>query len=234
MKHSSFQKLKPILIPLVANGILVLVLLFVGSFVFNTSGELRESMNEQKSENEMLSSRLRTLQDTTEVVDTATQNVAIALPPSNSSTLIISQIRRLAEENELVINDLSLFVQESDSSMEELNRVSIELRTTGDYDSIASFINGIERVSPIINLDSSEIVEDNNSITAEIRFISYYAPYPETLPSIREPITGLSAAQEETLNEVQSLEIPLFNDNLTPQSPREESSNPFESTVEGV
>ncbi|OGM28861.1 hypothetical protein A2801_02780 [Candidatus Woesebacteria bacterium RIFCSPHIGHO2_01_FULL_41_10] len=227
-KKISF-KYKQLILPAVVNGILVLMIIGVASFAINKTSELNHNVSATSKENDVLSARLSTLESSSQTVDEAKSSVTVALPANNSATLVISQLRRLANENEVTLDDLSLFINDKPGDVVDIKEITIDLRLSGEYSSIANFVSSLADVAPIIHLVSSDLRVEDGIVKASLSLLSYFADLPESLPSIKEPITELSAAQQETLEQVKALQQPLVEESLEPGSPGEGRPNPFES-----
>ena len=122
-KKISF-KYKQLILPAVVNGILVLMIIGVASFAINKTSELNHNVSATSKENDVLSARLSTLESSSQTVDEAKSSVTVALPANNSATLVISQLRRLANENEVTLDDLSLFINDKPGDVVDIKEIT--------------------------------------------------------------------------------------------------------------
>jgi Tfp pilus assembly protein PilO len=197
--------------------IVVIISLGIGiSTVFKQFSSLTSKISVEKSQLNLLQARVDTLRNYGNIASARAADVLVALPPSSSSLLIMSQLRREAVVNELTLDNVS--VNNLPNTESELSLVSIEFELGGSYDRIIQFIQNVSKTTPIIGLDKLEIEESQGSYLARVNLNSYWAPFPELLP-VSKPLEGLTPAEQATISEISGFTSPSIQSpsGLTPQ-----------------
>ncbi len=226
------KQYKKIILPL-----FVFLLVFGGSIVGMTFLVKRilltkKTYEKTLSERMVLQERANTLQEANvKFDDTTTRNLALALPPKDTALYIAAQIRNQANlkevETEGILIDASMSIDEKKSAASQVN-VNFSLR--GSYENVASFLDSLILSLPVINFDSLDLSQNNNEVEGNIRLIAYSAPYPENLPAITNPLTGVTPSEQQIVDNINNFQKPNIsqaNDVVPLENP--ERQNPFSS-----
>lgn len=209
-------------------GFLGLTLVF-SNFLIGRINSVRTEAEQIHIKSKSLESRIATLQAAASSVRELVDTAAIAIPEKNPSILITRQLREKAKESGVTLDDYTITsggVLET-STMENYE---VSFKATGEnYTVVSGFVIRLGSLLPLINLSSVSVRQSStgSNIEANIRLVAYSAPYPEALPSLDTPLSGLSPMEQESLNTLELFDIPTFSA-TPPQSteivPRQ---NPF-------
>lgn len=226
------QKQKPLIIPSViltflAVAFLIFLIFFIGKIV-----DSRSQLMSLRSEHKLLEDRFATLENTKPDLSSSEANqVALALPPSNSSLLVISQIRRLALDNNVAVDNLGLSVNPPDAL--NMQSASITFTVQGQYPDIKIFQDKLTLSLPLVNLSDLKIDANTDSAEAKVKLTTYWSAYPKALPSLTQPIATLTSSEQELLSKISSYEKPQIDDvdSLTP-SQKSDRQDPFSLQID--
>lgn len=192
-----------ILVPL----LLLLALIILSVFALNIglsrlslqSGQLSEA---SKDENILTTKEglLREVQ--TSVLSQADLTVS-AVPPKNPVLAVISQLKNLSLAAGITLSNLKA----GSGSKEQggLSTVEISFDAEGTFGAVLSFIRTISSFSPLTTVEKVSLTQTAGAARATISLRSFWAPFPEKIPSITEPISDLSNEEKKTLSKIQSL-----------------------------
>ena len=230
MKDSStrglYFNLKILLGPLVV----ILLIATFGLYSVNTGyGRVKKQIEEYKSvkmEETHLKEKLASIKAIkSDILDQADFTV-VALPQKNPATFLISQLKLYAEENSITIKEISLSGSQQN---DVLNSMILTADIEGsDIISQLSFMESILKFAPISLIVGSQSTLSQNEANykQELEISFYWSPLPTTLPSISEPIKGLTGEQNEVLRQISLLKQPSLV-NLNPQVQTTERETPF-------
>lgn len=193
-------------LPLVA---VILLFVFAGKFAFSQIQKINSQIKETKKTQSVLSQKLSTLRSVSQLTVSGTNAAITALPKSNPSLQVVSQIRNLASSNLLLIQDVRSSA--SDKSSSQIPHVTTSFNLVGSKEAISAFIKGIDSIAPISFVDKVSLTQDGGAFAANISIKTYYAPLPSTIPTITQPVTDLTASEKELLNQISGLTQPTLN-----------------------
>lgn len=217
------KQLRPLLVP--ATSLLLILFLFV-SGVTQALGLIEGKRNElslaQKDEN-TLEQKQQVLTELGSEATTFANVTSDALPEKNASLIMISQIKGLTAQRLLAISDLKIGRAVEDGA---LTKAQLQFDIDGDPGQVIAFIRELASVAPISRLDSVSINQSGDIIRASVALSVYSASFPEQLPAIKEPLSGLTDKEREVLGILTDLTPPPFS-SITPEPPGAKA-NPFE------
>jgi len=147
-----------------------------------------------------------------------------ALPAKNSALVTISQVKKLANEEFLVMDSLKAGAEIKKSSYSQVN-ISFDIE--GEILVVLNFLKKLQNIAPLTNLDKVKISQSITSLAkASVTIKTYWAAYPVKLPPITEPLKDFTAEEKETIVKILSLNPPEFVE-LIPQE-NSGRQNPFE------
>jgi len=226
------QKQKPLIVPSLILVFLTIALLVTLVFFIRKIVNSRSQLASLRSELELLEDRYTTLENTKPDLSSSEANqVALALPSSNSSLLVISQIRRLASDNNIIVDNLGLSVNPPDPlAMQSAN---ISFSATGPYSDLKNFLEKLASSLPLVNLSSLKLNSKTDLADAKISLATFWSSYPETLPSLTQPIANLTSSERELLSKISAYEKPQIEDvdSLTP-SEKSDRQDPFSLNID--
>lgn len=226
---------KAVLFPLITVIVLIALTIGVANFLISRINTTRAETAQVQQKNDVLSERLSTLQAVEGEILEGVNVASIALPSQNPSVLITNVVKNLAVENNVFISKFAVTALGTttssvpDASVDVVESYDVSFEASAEsYDSLSTFINELSTTRPILNL-SSIITESANTsgVTTQIKLTTYSAPFPQELPALDEPLSGLSVEEQETLVLIESYTAPqIAGGDVAPSEvpPRE---NPF-------
>lgn len=147
----------------------------------------------------------------------------VSLPNRNPSLIMLSQLRNLANQKEVVIVNKSS--QTATSGLTELFSMQIKLNIEGQFTNLLSFANDIGKIAPLSTLEEVDIAKSAAGINSSISMSVYWGDFPTKIPAITEPIKTLTSTENDLLDQLANLTRP----DLTDLQASEPSSrdNPF-------
>jgi Tfp pilus assembly protein PilO len=189
----------------------VTTIVFLVVLTFINANFVIGKINAVSSETSTIEARLETLQSRIAVLEAAVGSVelvniaALAIPEKNPSVLLTGQLKSLALEHSVSIENLSI-TSTSISDDEPMLTYEVNFSAIGgDYESLSNFIDGLSTILPLVNLGSANIRSVTASgVESEIRLTAYSAVYPESLPTSDQPLSGLSPQEQEILTSLET------------------------------
>lgn len=219
----SIKELKPLLIP-VGSILVVLVLFYFGiTQSLDRIKDKRRELAAARRDETTLEQKQEVLSDLSGEITNFVNVSSAAVPEKNTSLIMISQIKSLAAQRLLFLSDISIGGSAGDGA---LSKSSISFDVEGDFTQVTSFIRDIANSAPLSRIDSVEIRQGGDVVSATISLSAYGAAFPEKLPPINEPLSDLTDKEREVLGILTELQAPPFSE-VTPQESIQKE-NPFE------
>ncbi len=208
-----------------ASPLLIAIILFIGVGKFGISqiSNIRSQIKSEQAENNTLSEKVSLLQSVTATAADSSTAAAVALPDSNSSLLVLSQLKNLAIMNSLLLTNIKS--ASGAQGVSGLSGISASFELNGTRSQIATYLQEVAKLAPIMIVTGIKLSEGGGTTQAGITLVSYWADLPKTLPATTEPIAGLNEAERNLLVEVAALNQPTFA--VIPPSQAGGKPNPF-------
>lgn len=195
-------------------GIILILFVFVGKFGFSQISGVRSRLKEIKKTHSTLTQKLNILSSISGVSSEWANTTAYALPETNPSLQVLSQIRILSSNNNLVLSDIK--VSTSGSGSKGLFSVNSTFGVMGTKDSILEFARNLDNIAPITFISKMQISESDGVAQAEINTQTFYAPMPKNIPGVSQAVTDLSESEKEMITQISSLNSPVVGDSFLP------------------
>jgi Tfp pilus assembly protein PilO len=216
---------KKILLPLSILIITIVIAVGGASFVYGQITSLNQKAAELKAKNITLREKVATLEKVKEVVVDQASTSRFALPSGNVSALALAQIKKIAEEEGVLISEITA----SGGVVEgkETNEVRFEVKTEGDFEQTKNFFVRLGKTLPMINIEefsaqssSEEVVETDATLVA------YWSPLPENVQGVTGTLSELTGDEINLITKIAGFEKPVLEE-LSPQeeSPRDDPFN---------
>lgn len=192
--------------------LVVVIILFtiVGQFGFGKIRDIRNQIETAKSDQKILTQKLDILRKIEDTGEQSSNLVVVALPDSNPSLLVVSQIKLLAGKNGLTIGGLKASSPAAGTT--GLSSVNISFTLTGSRPQIESFIKGVSSFAPITIVDRIKINESGPGISmGGITLKSFWAAFPTKVPAVSQALADFTPAEQQTLQDLRSLTLPIFS-----------------------
>lgn len=191
----------------------LIVVLVLGVFVVkSTLAKIDDQsvlIKKFQKENNTLSQKVKILSAVS--VDTSTQvnAVTIALPDSNSSLAVVSQLKDIALTSGLKLGNLKAGSEVKDTS--GLSRADISFEVEGPKPQIVDYLNTLPTIAPITIVDKVELIEVDQISRATVTVKAFWTAFPKTLPALNDTLSDLTEKETEILTEVSELKQPQFS-----------------------
>lgn len=216
--------IKVIIVP--AGSLFALILLSFFAFKIGLS-QIRKQQAElaQSRKNEkILTAKMDLLSTIESSIGFQTNTVVAALPNNNSAILALSQIREIANNQNLFMSNIKIGAGSSLASA-KVSTINISFDVEGDMFSLFSLISAIKQLAPITHLTKAVLNFSGLRSEASISVKTYWADFPTKIPAVLDPSTPLNETETSTLDAVSGLSVPPLV-NLAPSEPFERIS-PF-------
>lgn len=221
------MRYKPFIIAILINLVVGGGLIFSIFYSFTRVKSLHEQINTETAQNQVLQERYQELKNAEANISSENiELVANLLPDKNPGFLASNQVRQLASQYDLTFENYS--VNTFGATKNGLYELNINLEAVGNYYNLVNFVDELKLKAPILILLSVEIEAQPTSSRAEVVLTSYWAGYPQVLPSINEPIKNLDEQELKILAQIGNYQLPSFTyDNILPVTQTQERANPF-------
>lgn len=146
----------------------------------------------------------------------------IALPNENPSLVTLVQIKNLAADFLLPLDELKI----SGAGLGEgASNIGFSFKVLGDLEQIILFLKGTIALSPITTIDKVELSGMDNITSADVKLKTFWLAYPEKLPNVTDPVKKITDNETAVIEDMAKLIPPAFS-NLSPSGPFERST-PF-------
>lgn len=192
---------------------------------------VRSDLQTERKERMVLQERVDELRAfEPKIANISEQKIILALPPSDPLLVAVSQIRKLAQEQNLFLSDLS--VQDQDTNLgsnEDLKSIYVNFAIQGTQEPMLEFFEKLLYSVPLMDFVTLSVERVNDSLEAQVSARAFWAPYPTSLPLITDPIQPLTESEIETidkLNNFTDLDFEISSQ-LVAQEPVEKQISPF-------
>src|SRR5258708_7664018 len=231
MKTFLENDLKLLSIPL---GILLVIfaLGFIsGKIILDNISRLNGELSNNTTSENMLQTKLSSLQKINDVVSSESQAAIIALPGTNSVISTLSEIQTQAVLFGLTINNIRSSDLQLAGQTNTAVETDIDFNADGSFTNIASFIKAIKNSAPINRFDtlriSTQSLSGVNLYRLNATLATYWAPLPTTIPAITEPLVQLSGDDQKFLNQISVLVPAAFTAASSSASVNSPRADPF-------
>ena len=209
---SSFSNIPPnvrvIMIPLASLIILVILSTFVFKDLYSRISLERLKLERVRKDGTVLQQKQVFLQEVKEQVLSLSDSTLLALPDTNSALLEISQLKNIAEENAVALENLG--VGGGDAAKGDISNVIITFDVLGKFDDVLNFLVEIQNTAPLARLENVKMAQAGDSTLVRAGLKVFWAELPTTIPAINEPVVQLASDEQEILNVLLQLAPPPF------------------------
>lgn len=200
--------LRAVGLPLVFLGVLVFLIVFVVNTGFKQVSDVREKLTEAKRQEATLISKLETLQQGAESYQAFSDLSAVAIPEKSPAAIVSSQVKSLAASAGVVIAKVS--TQTGGSSESSLKELGVDISAQGELSSMLSYFDSLRSFLPLTEINDVSFSVGESSVSTEARITSFFAPFPESLPSLTSAISDLTEEEKEILGRFSGFARPSF------------------------
>jgi len=201
--------LRVLVVPVAAVAILIVLSFFVMREAINRINLTRLRLERTRKDAEVLQLKQLFLQEVTDQAQVQSEAATLALPERNSALLAMAQLRNLAEKNIVSLENVTAGGEEK--SKGDVATVVISFDAIGRQERVLEFLSSIQGSAPLARLENVKMTQqtqDSTIVTASLK--AYWAPFPEQIPALTEPIQQLTVEEQEILAQLLTLTPPPF------------------------
>lgn len=189
-------------------AVVLILFLTVGNFGIAKVREIGTQVDRATIDKNVLTQKLDVLQTVNQTLGDAPNLATAALPSSNAVLLSVSQLKNLAFVNTLVLSNIKAGSESKDAT--GLSKADISFEVSGTRPQIIAFLKATQGVAPIILVDAVKLNESGGVARGTITAKTFWAPLPQTLPSVISAVSDLSSDEKKILISITSLTQPTF------------------------
>lgn len=233
MRRSSFlrdyEQYRPVLGPALVLLVVLVLSLTLGRFLVGRLFETRQRITEVSGKNEILETKLSTLQGLSAGTLSQELEVAVRAIPSSDSTLFaLATIRQLANERNLTINNLRVLATDPEGKKRpgQIRKVELRFDLQGGLAPTISFLDELRGSSPLAKVIKVRSTVSGASALTNLSVLSSWSPLPEDIGKVFSAVQTLSGEEQRLLSEMTGLRPPQGVEPVTPSAPQGRE-NPF-------
>jgi hypothetical protein len=209
-KNKAFisQKMKVMLLPSILFLVMVVLSVIVFKVGFTKISAQRTELKKANKNETILAQKQQVLQTLENNILAYADTALVAMPDKNPSLMALSQLKTLAEKNEITLSEINIGGKTSDKS--GILKTTISFDAEGLLFQVLNYISSIKSFAPLSVVDSVEIVQIGGIARASVSLAVFWVPLPTKLPAISEPVRELSADETNIITQLSNLEQPLF------------------------
>ena len=158
------------------------------------------------------------------------------LPVEKDVTLVLSSLKAVALETDLTLFSIGVNPGEISSPSAQktkkttkpktvLPSYTFSLQAEGKTEAVKAFIQKIEKISPLLELESLSLSLEDDSVEASIEINAFYLDLPEVIGPYDKPLPLLTKDEEGILQKITGFN-PVLTEGLLPFVPSGKE-NPF-------
>lgn len=217
MNKSLENNLRVIVVPLGTLLAAIVIFVLAGNFIFGKITTLLADNDAAQRSKAVLRDKLSSLQSTQGQVSDYAQSLSTALPGDNTALVITSQLKSIAAENSLTLENFAVGPEVKDQS---ISHVDVTFDASGPSQNIFNFIDETQTLAPINKVERLKLSgAGGGSSTGRGNIVvsSYWASFPTQIPAVSDPLQKITPDEQTMLQALSSLKQPQFLD-LTPAS----------------
>lgn len=202
------KKIKVVISAVTPLFALVILSVFAFKIGLGKISEVRAKVAAARSDLNVLQSKLNILKEAQSSVAASSNLATIALPSENPALSVISQIKSLASQNGLLVENVKSGSETKETS--GLFRVDVTFDVNGPRTQIFLFLSAISNIAPISAVEKVKLIEGGGNSRATVVVKSFWADLPKALPGITQEIQDLTPDEINVLTNVSKLIQPTF------------------------
>ncbi len=209
---------KALLVPVGLFFLAAILLIVVYQIGISRINSQKAKLQKAERNENILNQKQQVLQSIESEVLAYADAVSVAMPDKNSSLTVISQLKSIAEENGVSLNNVEVTNPSKDKN--GLSKTILSLEVEGVLVQVLSFLSEMGNFAPLSTIDKADLTQAGGVIRATVDLAVYWAPLPTKLPAISEAVNELSADESALIIEFSNLKQPTFTEVL-PDLPSE-------------
>ena len=198
-------------------AVVIILFILVINFGLPKIIDVRSQISSAQTLNTTLTQKLSILLSFAQNPAINNVNAAVtALPKTNPSVVVISQLKNTTSCCGVIVSNIKSSASATGGTA--LQIINTNFQVVGTRDSVINYLKNVELIAPISVISSVKINENGGLTSANVSLLSYWAPYPATIPSVTQPITDLTSSEKLILSQISSLTQPTVVQGLPAES----------------
>jgi hypothetical protein len=200
-------------------AVVIILFILVINFGVPRVTDVRSKISSAQTLDATLTQKLSILQSFAQNPAANSVNAAVtALPTTNPSAVVISQLKNTTSCCGVILSNVKSGGSSTGSTGTAVQITNTNFLVVGPRDSVTNYLKNVELIAPISVINSVKINENGGLTSATVSLLSYWAPYPKTIPSVTQPITDLTSSEKLILSQIGSLTQPAVVQGLPTES----------------
>lgn len=215
-KQLSLEKYRAFLFPAVVVVLIALSTIMILKPKIDDLSQLRRGLSRQKKELTQLSQKVAVLEgyDQNELKTRANRALKV-LPAEKDAPLLMAILRSSVNDYNLELGSLDIRVGEISTESAEpvtkdkpLPALQLQLDIAGSLNDFYDFLNNLELMAPIFEIDQIAMSRQGSSIGAKMELSSYYLTLPTDIGKMTRQIVPINFEEEKIYQEVSRYKLP--------------------------
>jgi len=199
---------------------LILLFVFVLQVGVRQVFVLKDKTEKSKEEEAVLGKKLDVLSTLEESALPLADLSLVALPETNPSLVIISQLKSLALEKGVNVVSIEQAAPIVGVEGQEVTYLMVQFNINGEIIPILEYLKALKTSVPLITLGDVQIVSEIGLNRAKVGLVGNFSALPATLPALTSPLNELTAEEKDILAKLSSYKLPVFSE-VPPSGPYE-------------
>lgn len=201
--------IRAILTPSIFLIILVLLFSFAVRLGFTEISSQRNTIAKLQKDENILRQKEALLRDLETTLLSQADLALLTLPGKNPALAIVSQLKNLSSQKAIIIDNIKAGAPRKEES--SIGRIDISFDAEGPFLSVLDFSASLKTIAPITTLQKFDLSDAGGGLSrATVSVRSYWADFPEKIPSVSEPVKEFTDEDQEILATFASLVTPSF------------------------
>lgn len=201
--------IKMLIVPISAIVILTIISFVFAGVILGKINAINSDLESASKTKNILETKISSLtQISDESLTNITETVNLALPEKNSALMSVSQLKSMAAEGSLILENVKVGSEIKDTG--GVSHVDLAFDVEGPTQGVISYLKQISSIAPINNLSKFKLSSNESSVRASVTTLSYWASLPKTIPSVESPFEPFTADEQKLIDQITGLRKPLF------------------------
>lgn len=196
--------------------IAIVLFIIVGKFGISQISNIRSKIKTAEKKHSTLSQKLNILRSISQVSSDWADLTVYALPESNPSLQLLSQLRLISSNNSVILSEMR--ISSGAPRSENLSTINSSFTVLGTKDSVIAFCNDLGKIAPITIISRIELSDQGGITQADVTTATFYAGLPKSIPSVTQQIIDLSDSEKELISQIEDLQTPIIGQSFSPST----------------
>jgi Tfp pilus assembly protein PilO len=189
--------------------LLIIVVLFfiLGKTSIKKMQDIQAQIKAVGQDKAVLNEKLDLLRSVAATGTRDSNEAVAALPVSNPSLAVVSQLKAMALQNGLLISTIK--ARKDPEEDQNIQTLTVSFSIVGAKNELNNFLRNIGTLAPITRLNTVKVSESSGTYSGEVIVNSFWAPLPTYLPASIQEFQDFTPSDKEILKRVNTLTPPV-------------------------